>query len=144
MVYHLPGKRVEVAHCCSRQSHTLQKSGHTHGSTERTNPDEGMESEATSVPNKSCVELGHVSARLHRRRSTLRTAHTPASGTALVGKHALTGYVLTVSWHRLVTESNSRRYRVSSLRTIQAREGEAKVSFKEDRIPFGVSRWSAG
>lgn len=77
MVNHLPRKRVKsfVAVRGSR-THSRKVSTHTRAPNEwNRGMGDRMEAQATNVPNKSYVRLGHVNARLRRRRSISHTPH---------------------------------------------------------------------
>ena len=73
--------------------------------------DDGMESPAV-LPNKSCVRLGRVNARLRRRRSISRTPHTPVSTIVVRATRRVASrrqqirVLFTVSSLRLGTEPN--------------------------------------
>lgn len=106
MVNHLPRKRVKsfVAVRGSR-THSRKVSTHTRAPNEwNRGMGDRMEAQATDVPNKSYVRLGHVNARLRRRRSISHTPHILVYDFELHvdDKHARTDYSLCprIDWEQ--------------------------------------------
>ncbi|CAK9797280.1 hypothetical protein ANTQUA_LOCUS1102 [Anthophora quadrimaculata] len=111
---------------------------------------------ATDVPNKSYVRLGHVNARLRRRRSISRTPHTPPASMITTqlhvnDKHARTDYSLVcprADWEQNRTFNGvqypfKRRGKIIDYSRMESRASRVKGNRLSKKLePALLSRWS--
>lgn len=104
--------------------------------------DDGMES-PTVVPNKSCVRLGRVNARLRRRRSISRTPHTPVSTIVVRATRRVASTTNTRAIHCVRAPTGNRTERSMAFNILsnecQTREHEGK---DKSSLPVGIERAS--
>lgn len=99
-----------VRRCRGSRTHSRKVSTHTRAPNEwNRGMGDGMEAQATDIPNKSYVRLGHVNARLRRRRSISYTPHILVSMIVLRTarrRQTRAHRLFTVSSHRLEIKPN--------------------------------------